>query len=194
MSARARPARSRSSRGASVHVALLRGINVGGNNQLPMKELAAMFVEAGCTEVQTYIQSGNVVFSASGSQVERIAGLVDRSIADRFGFSVPLVTRSADELEAVARDNPFVQSGADPKRLHVAFLAEQPDAARVAMLDPQRSPPDELVVRGREIYLHCPRGIGRSKLTNAYFDSRLATTSTIRNWNTVRKLVALAGR
>ena len=84
--------------------------------------------------------------------------------------------------------NPFILAGADPGKLHVAFLAKRPSAATVAELQPDRSPPDEFIVHGREIYIHCPAGMARTKLTNAYFDSKLGTTSTMRNWNTVRKL------
>jgi uncharacterized protein (DUF1697 family) len=91
------------------------------------------------------------------------------------------------------RGNPFLEAGADIGTLHVAILADAPAAAKVKALDPDRSPPDAFAVRGREIYLQCPNGYGRTKLTNAYFDSKLATTSTVRNWRTVLKLVELAG-
>ena len=83
-------------------------------------------------------------------------------------------------------------AGAETDRLHVVFLADAPDAEHVEALDPNRSSPDEFAVRGREIYLHCPNGLARSKLTNSYFDSRLSTISTMRNWKTVRKLLELA--
>jgi uncharacterized protein (DUF1697 family) len=179
--------------GSNVHVALLRGINVGGKNKLPMKDLAAMFAGSGCRAIQTYIQSGNVVFEANATLARRVPALVSAAIAERFGLQVPVIIRSAGQLGNVARDNPFLGKGAAVTALHVAFLTDQPDAKKVAALDPQRSPGDEFVARGSEIYLHCPKGLARTKLTNAYFDSRLATTSTIRNWNTVLKLLELAG-
>jgi uncharacterized protein (DUF1697 family) len=106
---------------------------------------------------------------------------------------VPVVVRSADELCAVARANPFLRKASDTAALHVAFLADAPAADKVAVLDPKRSPPDEFAVVGREIYLRCPTGMAKTKLTNAYFDSKLATISTARNWNTVLKLIELAG-
>jgi uncharacterized protein (DUF1697 family) len=176
-----------------VHVALLRGINVGGKNKLPMKSLAAMFAEAGCRDVRTFIQSGNVVFGAEPAVVRRLAVVIPGAIAHRFGIQTRLVTRTAAELRAVARDNPFLASGADPATLHVAFLADLPDPSSAAALDPRRSPGDAFAVRGREIYLHCPNGVARSKLTNQYFDSRLGTTSTMRNWKTLLTLLALTG-
>ena len=113
-------------------------------------------------------------------------------MADRFGFQVPVVMRTSGELRKVACGNPFLRAGADAKALHVAFLAAVPVSSKVDALDPDRSPPDEFAVRGREIYLHCPNGLARTKLTNAYFDSALATTSTLRNWRTVLKLLELA--
>ena len=175
-----------------VYIALLRGINVGGKNRLPMKDLAAMFDDAGCEGVRTYIQSANVLFRADPKVAEEIPTLISASIQRGFGYEIPVVTRRAADLEAVVQANPFVQAGAETDKLHVVFLADPPDTEHVEALDPNRSPPDEFAVRGREIYLHCPNGMARSKLTNAYFDSRLSTVSTMRNWKTVRKLIELA--
>lgn len=175
----------------SRHLALLRGINVSGKNKLPMAELTRIFLDAGAQDVETYIQSGNVTFSASDAVARRVPALVHTAIADRFGYRVPVVMRTASELRRTATRNPFVDESVDPKGLHVAFLATKPTKARCNGLDPDRSPPDRFVVRGWDIYLHCPRGLARSKLTNAYFDSRLQTTSTLRNWRTVTRLVEM---
>jgi uncharacterized protein (DUF1697 family) len=174
------------------YVAFLRGVNVGGKNLLPMKDLACMFEDAGCAAVRTYIQSGNVIFSASQAKAERLPGLMATGIADRFGYRTPVLLRRADELGETIRNNPFLQAGAPENFLHVMFLASQPEAGAIAGLDPDRSPPDAYVVRGREIYLQCPNGVGSTKLTNAFFDSKLATVSTGRNWRTVLKLFEMA--
>ena len=178
---------------SGVHVALLRAINVGGTKKLLMAELRAMFEAAGCADVRTYIQSGNVVFRADPALAERITALIEAEIAATKGFQVPVVTRTAAEWSAVVEGNPFLAAGADPAQLHVGFLAEEPSAARIAELDPDRSPPDAFEVRGREVYLHFPNGTARSKLTVDYFDRVLGTTITIRNWRTVRKLHEMAG-
>lgn len=175
------------------HVALLRGINVGGRNALPMKTLAALFVDAGASDVRTYIQSGNVIYAASASIAARIPQLVERAIVARCGFEAPVQSRTLDELRAAASTNPLHEDGADPTTLAVMFLARAPTANQIASLEPDRSPGDSFVVRGREIYLSCPNGFARSKLTNAWFDARLATIGTSRNWRTVTKLVELAG-
>jgi uncharacterized protein (DUF1697 family) len=109
-----------------------------------------------------------------------------------FGFPVPVILRTADEMEAVIRRNPFPKADPDKERLHVSFLVSEPTAAQIASLDPNRSPGDTFKVLGREIYLLLPNGAGNSKLTNAYFDSKLKTTSTARNWRTVLKLLEMA--
>ena len=186
------PFDARDSTKSSVHVALLRGINVGGKNKLPMKSLVALFEDAGCANVRSYIQSGNVLFEAGSALARRIPVAIGEAIAEEFGFDIPIVTRSADELRRAIRANPFLEKGGDESALHVAFLSARPAQAKVATLDPDRSPPDEFAVRGREVYLRCPNGMARTKLTNAYLDSKLGTTSTVRNWRTTLKLLELA--
>lgn len=173
-------------------VALLRGINVGGKNKLRMADLSALFTKAGCAGVQTYIQSGNVVFDAPAAVADGLPARIERAIADRFGYRIPVVMRTAGELAAISRGNPFLAGGAAPDTLHVVFLPGVADADRVAALDQDRSPPDELLALGREIYLRCPDGFGRTRITSAYLDATLATTTTVRNWRTVEKLAELA--
>jgi uncharacterized protein (DUF1697 family) len=169
------------------HVALLRGINVGGKNSLPMKVLAAMFVKSGCEDVSTYIQSGNVIFRAESALAEKLPGVIGAAIKKRFGFEPPMVLRSRDELRKVADGNPFLEFEAET--MHVAFLADLPAKEDAKSLEPK--PPDEFALIGREIYLRCPSGFGKTKLTNVYFDARLKTVSTVRNWKTVLKLLEL---
>ena len=175
-----------------INVALLRGINVGGKNRLPMKDLAAMFVEAGCDDVRTYIQSGNVLFEAAQTLRKDIPSLISASILNSFGYQVPVLTRTAQEFKDIAQANPFVTAGAEADKLHVVFLSELPNGAQVATLEQNQSSGDEFAVLGREIYLYCPNGFAGAKLTNSYFDSRLSATSTTRNWRTVRKILELA--
>lgn len=172
-------------------IALLRGINVGGKNKLPMKELVGLFETLGCKDVRTYIQSGNVIFGGPAALAKKIPGLAAVGIRKRWGYDCPVVTRTAAELIAAVKRNPFVKH-ADPAHLHIAFLAGKPSAAKIATLDPDRSPPDRFEVLGREIHLHAPNGVAKTKLTNRYFDSKLSTVSTVRNWNTVHKLIELA--
>ena len=176
---------------SSKHVALLRGINVGGKNMLPMKELAAMFGKAGCGDVVTYIQSGNVVFRASDKVVTGLGGRIAKQVEAQFGIRVPVVLRSAAEIDAVIRRNPFLKTGASEEMLYVCFLADEPGKELVAGLDAGRSSPDVFDLVRREIYMQLVNGMARTKLTNAYFDSKLKTVSTMRNWRTVLKLAEM---
>ena len=170
-------------------IALLRGINVGGKNKLPMKELAAMFADAGCTDVRTYIQSGNVLFRRNPALGQDVSSLISESIMNQFRYRVSVLTRTAAELREVVEANPFLQAGAEADKLHVIFLAEAPDDSQVHSLAPDYSPGDQFAVLGREIYLYCPNGFASTKLTNTYFETRLSTTCTTRNWRTVLKLL-----
>lgn len=177
---------------ASIHIALLRGINVGGKNVLPMKDLRALFIAAGCSEVKTHIQSGNVVATAPPAVGRNLSDTIRAAILRRFGLRVPVVMRTAEDFRAVTTRNPFLNAGADTDGLHVGFLGDTPTPDCLAALDSHRSPPDEFVVRGRDVYFRFPNGVARSKLTNLYFDSKLATTITVRNWRTVLALVAMS--
>lgn len=174
------------------YVALLRGINVGGRHKLPMKALARLFEAVGCRDVRTYIQSGNVVFGIGSASPDGLADEVGRRIRAGFGFEAPVVLRRADALEAVIAANPFLGEGAEEGHLHVGFLAGRPSDEAVESLDPARSDVDSFRVVGTEVYLHVPGGMGRTKLTTDWFDRRLETTMTVRNWRTVTKLVALS--
>lgn len=171
-------------------IALLRGINVGGKNMLPMKDLAGMFEDAGCGNVRTFIQSGNVIFTATSSVSNGLAGVIASKIEKRFGYKAPVVLRTAQQLRDVVSNNPFPRA---EDILHVMFLADRPSPAKIAALDPNRSGPDAFIVRGQEIYLQLPNRVAASKLTNAWFDSKLGTVSTMRNWRTVTKLLAMMG-
>jgi uncharacterized protein (DUF1697 family) len=172
-------------------LALLRGINVGGKNKLPMKDLAALFEKAGCENVRTFIQSGNVIFTAGPTASKSLADIIASKIEAQFGYRTPVILRTTEQLRDAVRNNPFLKPGSVEDSLHVMFLADRPDKAKIAALDPGRSAPDAFTVRGQEIYLHLPNGMGRSKLSNAWFDSKLTTISTCRNWRTVTKLLEM---
>jgi uncharacterized protein (DUF1697 family) len=172
-------------------LALLRGLNVGGKNKLQMKDLAEIFVQAGCTGVQTFIQSGNVTFCTPNTLLKALPSLITQRIEARFGYKIPVVIRTAKEVGEAIRNNPFPKEDSEEQSLHVFFLADAPSLQSVNALDPNRSPGDSFIVRGREIYALFPNGPARSKLTNSYFDAKLATTSTARNWRTIHKLFDL---
>lgn len=170
---------------------LLRGINVGGKNKFAMTAFGAALEALGCSAVRTYIQSGNAVVKAPRAVAQNLARALSAHLEAEHALRIPVVVRSALEWRAALRASPFIAAGVDPDQVHVAFLADEPGLARAAQLDPARSPGDEFVLRGRELHLRLPNGVARSKLTNAYFDATLATTSTMRNWRTVQALAAM---
>jgi uncharacterized protein (DUF1697 family) len=170
-----------------LHALLLRGVNVGGKNRLPMKDLAALVGEAGAGDVRTFIQSGNVVCAVDPARVEALRADVAAAIERRFGFRSPVVARSAAEWADLRAPWP------DVEHVHVAFLADLPSPDRVARLDPARSPGDRFAVVGRDVYLHLPNGVARTRITNDWLDRGLATVSTARNWRTVRAIGEMLG-
>jgi uncharacterized protein (DUF1697 family) len=119
-----------------------------------------------------------------------VCAAVEKRIAERHKLKVPVVLRSADELEEAARGNPYLERGQD-KALHVMFLSEEPPRASLSKLDPARSPGDEFRVVGRDVFLFLPNGVARTKLTNDYFDRSLGVVSTVRNWRTLMTLLEM---
>ena len=171
--------------------ALLRGINVGGKNKLSMRDLCALLGTLGHEEVVSYIQSGNVVFRSADPDPARVSKALEGAIGEHLGATVTVLLREHAELAAVAGGNPFLEHGLAASRLHVLFLSDAPAGERVETLEPERSPGDQFAVSGRTVYLSYPNGSGRSKLTLDYFERRLGLAGTMRNWNTLLKLVEL---
>ena len=168
----------------TAHVALLRGVNVAGHGKVKMGDLRRVFEGLGYSNVSTYIQSGNVIFTGNAS-----VGGLERAIAAALGMNVVVVLRTAAQLKNVVRRNPFTE--VDVSKVHVGFMAKRPSAAVVETLDLERFLPEEVVVGGSDVYLHLPNGMGRSKLPD-YVGRQLEVPMTFRNWNTVTKLVELA--
>jgi uncharacterized protein (DUF1697 family) len=173
----------------TAYAALLRGINVGGNNKVAMPALKEVLVELGFSDVATYVQSGNVVFR--GRRAE--AAAIEERIEQFFGLRVAVVLRTGAELAAAAAGNPFLSGEANVKQLYVTFLDREPAGSAAGQLDPERSPGDRFYLRGRHVYLELGNGAGRTKLTLDYLERRLGVKGTARNWNTVLKLVELTG-
>ncbi|HEU5474880.1 MAG TPA: DUF1697 domain-containing protein [Actinophytocola sp.] len=171
------------------YVALLRGINVGAHNRVAMAALRTTCESVGCTEVATYIQSGNVVLTSSVGSA-KLRGALESAIAEQLGVRPAVLVRTAAELAAVVSGNPFPR--ADPAHLHVAFLEQAPTAAQLADLAEVSHPTEELAVRGTEAYFRLPDGIGRAKLPEI-FGRRTKALATVRNWRTVLKLTELSG-
>ncbi|MGW0391479.1 DUF1697 domain-containing protein [Streptomyces sp. NPDC003042] len=175
------------------YAALLRGINVGGAKKVPMARLRTVLESLGHGDVQTYLQSGNAVFSSEKPDPAALARELEAAIEAHFGFRVPCLVVDGDYLSAVADACPFPAAELEGKQLHVFFLSERPDPERFAAIDPAAYLPEEYRIGDRVLYLYAPNGLGRSKLGEtlarpAVFKGQGVTS---RNWNTVRKLVEL---
>ncbi len=172
-------------------LALLAGINVGGKTTVPMAELREVFAGLGYQQVQTYIQSGNVIFEADTPDESRLLSEIRPALSAAFGREIELILRKPAELEAVLAGNPFQGRQDDPTKLLVTFLAAAPAPDRTALLQPPPAETGELKLVGREIYLHTPDGYGKSKLNNAYLSKVTGLPATTRNWKSIAKLCAL---
>ena len=172
-------------------IVLLRGINLGSRNRIAMPKLREVLAEAGFEDVQTYLQSGNVVLSSNASP-EKVARECERQIATRFGLDIRVVVRTRDELFEVVQRNPLGEVAVNPKRYQVSFLAAEPDPEVVSKLAAEAVAPEQFVVIGREVYAWHPEGIGRSRLWAVLAGRGLGVTATARNWTTVTSLLELA--
>ena len=175
------------------HIALLRGINVGGNVKVAMSDLRELLAEHGFGNVRTLLQSGNVVFSSDATAGPELERRLEAAVAERFGLRIDVLVRSAAEWAAAIAANPFPdEAERDPSHLLVTFLKTAPEASAVAALRASVSGPEVVRADERQLYIVYPAGIGRLKLTHASIESKLRTRGTSRNWNTVLKLDALA--
>ncbi len=177
-------------------VSFLRGVNMAGHNKIKMTDLAELFKKVGFKDAETFIQSGNVVFSDTKNEsAVKIAALIESAIFEKFGLSVPALVRNIPELKAVLSGNPFLaEANFDPARMAVMFLHEEPtDEGLVEMKDVDY-PPDRFSIKGREIYIWCPNGFGRTKLYTNFFENRMKVIGTARNWNTINAILEIAER
>jgi uncharacterized protein (DUF1697 family) len=162
-------------------LALLRGVNVGGNHQVAMNKLTAWLEEAGFTSVTTYIQSGNVIVNHRARR--DVATAVREVITQHTGWDIPVIVRSAEEMRNIVGANPYPDAG--PKELHVSFLDAVPDDAVLLTARADEWLPEEFTLNGREVYLHLPQGMGKSVMVPRL---KLLKGATTRNWNTVLAL------
>lgn len=175
----------------STHIAILRGINVGGHRKILMADLKTLLIKNGLKDVVTYIQSGNVLFSSTKSEVE-LSQLIASLIHKEFGFEVPVIVRSIKNWSDVFGSNPFMKDAVDVKRLHLTFLSAQPNSDLVEKLREVKFENDQYAILGNVIYLLTPERYSDSKLTNNLFEQKLKVTATTRNWKTVAKLNELS--
>ena len=170
-------------------VSLFRGINVGGHQAVRMDALKELHESLGLQEVQTYIQSGNVVFTSDEADVTQIQKDIEDGFAQKFGFRVNVMVRTADEFNVIIENNPFQNQPMKESKWVVAmFLVTHPISTALEDIQKTYTGPEELYIMGQEVYIYYPEGIGRSKLTNTFLEKKLKTMGTARNWNTVLRL------
>jgi len=171
------------------YISLLRGINVSGQKSIRMAELKSLYEGLGLLNVQTYVQSGNILFESSEVDALKLAAQIEGQIERTYGYRVAVFMRNRVDLQRIAQNNPFLtKRNEDPVKLHVTFLYSMPLASKLDQLAPPKGESDEFFVGGQEIYLFCPNGYGRTRLSNTFFEKKLDVPATTRNWNTVSAL------
>lgn len=176
----------------TVYVSMLRGVNVGGSGRLKMDALRRTYESLGFKDVRTLVQSGNVLFRSGlqdrGALVRRITQELERE----FGLEIEVVLRTFAEFAGTVERGPVLSPKADPAKLLVMFLAAVPSPTAQAALVKWHKGPEMLELRGPEVYLYYPEGVGRSKLSGAVLEDRLGVAGTARNWNTLTKMLEVA--
>ncbi len=172
------------------YISILRGINVGGKNVIKMDALKQICASLNFKNVQTYIQSGNIIFQAKINDTSKISNLISTTIKRVFELQVPVITVTVKELQAIITLNPFVKNKViDTAFLHITFLANQPLEENIPSLKNVVLKQDKFEIINKAIYLYCPDSYSNSKLTNNFFETKLAITATTRNWKTANELL-----
>ncbi len=176
------------------YISILRGINVSGQKKIKMLELKSLYESLGFQNVVTYIQSGNVIFDASDKNKSNIKTLVEEAIEKKYKFHVPVEIRTKREIENIIKNSPFgpVDLAEDGTKVLVTFLCAKPDRVKVANVLNYVVLPEKLVVKGKEVYLYCPDGYGKSRLSNTFLENKLGVEATTRNWKSVHKIYELS--
>jgi uncharacterized protein (DUF1697 family) len=172
------------------YISILRGINVGGNRKILMKDLKVLFEKMGFSKVETYIQSGNVVFESdlklSNADLEV---KIQQTITETFGFDVPVIVRTVVEWTQIIAKSPFwKEKDVDIEKLHLTILKQIPSPELVMEIEEMNFQPDRFEILGSDVFVYCENGYGRTKITNDFFEKKLKIPASTRNWKTVMKL------
>jgi uncharacterized protein (DUF1697 family) len=174
----------------NTYISMLRGINVSGQKQVRMADLKSIYEALRLGNVRTYVQSGNVVFESDEQDAEKLANSIEAQIEKTFGFSVPVLIRTANDFRRIIEGHPFKNE--EPLRVLVTFLYGPPDQAKLDDLSRYEYKVDKFAIGEQEIFLFCPGGYGKSKLSNTFFEKKLGVSATTRNWKTVKALYEMA--
>ena len=167
---------------------------MAGHNKIQATELSALYHKMGFKDVRTYIQSGNVIFSLDDkTDINRVESDIESAILEKFNYNIPVFIRTISEINKVISDNPFLDKmNFDPSRLAVIFLHEMPSGEQIEKVKNVDYPPDKFKIIGKEIFIYCPNGFGKTKLYTNFFEKRMKVTGTARNWKTINNLLEIA--
>jgi uncharacterized protein (DUF1697 family) len=177
----------------NTYIALFRGINVGGRNKLPMRDLVDLLRSLGLQSIRTYIQSGNVLFWSDATDPADLSERISAAVNESQGFTPHVLLLTLEEFEAAMESNPYPEVVSEPKTLHLYFLTSRPQNPDLEALESIRSPSERFALKGKVFYLHAPEGIGRSRLA-AGVEKALGVGGTERNWRSVTAITAMAQR
>jgi len=177
----------------NTYIALFRGINVGGRNKLPMRELVVILESLGLQNVKTYIQSGNIVFQNDDQSIKEISERMSQAVNESHGFLPKTIILHLEELENALESNPYPEAENEPKSLHLYFLASEPQNPNLDTLEKLKQDNERFAIKGKVFYLHAPDGIGRTRLA-ARAEKALGVTVTARNWRSVARIFEMAKR
>jgi uncharacterized protein (DUF1697 family) len=177
----------------SIYISMLRGINVGTQKRISMESLRGIYIDLGLEHVRTYVQSGNVIFESRDEQRLGLVSRIEAQIQQTCGYATEVFIRQAEELQRILASNPFlIQRNEDPSKLHVTFFYRSPSITQLNQLTTPGDTTDEFASAEMAVYLFCPNGYGKTKLSNSFFQRKLGTPVTTRNWNTVIALYKMA--
>lgn len=177
----------------TTYISILRGINVSGQKLIKMDVLRKSYESLGFENVATYLQSGNILFTCRETGTDALAQILSRQIEIDFGFDVPVIVLPVDKLQQIIDHNPFVkESDKDKTFLHVTFLSSIPGKYDLNAIQARKQEGEEIYITGNAVYLYCPNGYGRSKLSNNFLEAKLNVTATTRNWKTTNELLNIA--
>lgn len=173
----------------ATYISFLRGINVSGKNMIGMADLKKLFGNLGFTDIQTYVQSGNVIFRAENTDPGKAEKMITEAIRCEFSFEVPVIVLTPAKLERIINGNPFRDDpGKDPSFMHVTFLASAPAAFDPTQILAKKAEGEEIAFSDEAVYLFCPNGYGNTKLSSQFLENKLGVTATTRNWRTTMQL------
>ena len=174
------------------YISLLRGINISGQKLIKMPVLIDLYKSIGFQNVETYLQSGNVLFNSDITDRKEIAGIIEEGIKYKFGYDVSVLIKIGINLKKIIKNNPFLKNNADTVKFYITMLFEKPEKELLESIMNFQSGKDEFHINEDIIYINCPDGYGRTKINNNFFEKKLKVTATTRNWNTVNMLLKMS--